>query len=523
MDRFYEEMRGAVHAHGGTVAKFIGDAVMAVWGTPVVREDDALRAVRAAEEMRGALAALNLDLDQRWGVPRRHADGREHRRGRRRPDEARRPARRRHAERRGAARAGGGRRRGARRAGDLPARPRPGDARAGRAAAAQGQGRAGCPPTGSSTGCSPSAPRTERLRAPLVGRDAELARLRAAFDAAVAARRDAPGDRRRLAGRRQDAACRRSSAARLEDEARVLRGHCEPVTEGATFLPVAEVLREAAGLGEGADGDVRERLAAAVPGEPDPRVLDALAALLGEGGGAGHRRGDVLGGPPVPRGARPRAARSSSSSTTCTGASRRSSTSSSTSPAGAATRRCSSSRWPGPELRDIRPALCETSSAGRRRARARAARARGQPRARRRAARRRRPARAAGRARCSRPPTATRSSSARCCGCSSTTASCAARATRGSSREAEHVSVPPTIHALLAARLERLPAARAHRRRARRGDRPAVLRAPRSPSWRASRSPRAIDEHLDALRRKELITTAAGPGRRAGASASATP
>src|SRR3712207_3050190 len=68
MDRFYEEMRGAVHTHGGTVAKFIGDAVMAVWGTPVVREDDALRAVRAAEEMRTALAALNLDLEQRWGV-----------------------------------------------------------------------------------------------------------------------------------------------------------------------------------------------------------------------------------------------------------------------------------------------------------------------------------------------------------------------------------------------------------------------------------------------------------------------
>src|SRR5688572_11691454 len=52
MDRFYEEMRGAVHAHDGTVAKFIGDAVMAVWGTPVAREDDALRAVRAAEAMR---------------------------------------------------------------------------------------------------------------------------------------------------------------------------------------------------------------------------------------------------------------------------------------------------------------------------------------------------------------------------------------------------------------------------------------------------------------------------------------
>src|ERR671917_142476 len=68
MDRFYAEMRGAIEGRGGTVAKFIGDAVMAVWGTPTVSEDDALRAVRAAEEMRTALAALNLDLEQRWGV-----------------------------------------------------------------------------------------------------------------------------------------------------------------------------------------------------------------------------------------------------------------------------------------------------------------------------------------------------------------------------------------------------------------------------------------------------------------------
>src|SRR3954452_12409875 len=65
MDRFYEEMRVVVDAHGGTVAKFIGDAVMAVWGMPAVREDDALRAVQAAEEMRRALAALNVDLERR--------------------------------------------------------------------------------------------------------------------------------------------------------------------------------------------------------------------------------------------------------------------------------------------------------------------------------------------------------------------------------------------------------------------------------------------------------------------------
>src|SRR4051794_18708027 len=67
MDRFYEAMRAAIEAEDGTVAKFIGDAVMAVWGQPSVREDDALRAVRAAEGMRGALAALNDDLDERWG------------------------------------------------------------------------------------------------------------------------------------------------------------------------------------------------------------------------------------------------------------------------------------------------------------------------------------------------------------------------------------------------------------------------------------------------------------------------
>src|SRR3954470_11065424 len=68
IDRYYDAMRAAVEAEGGIVAKFIGDAVMAVWGTPTVREDDALRAVRAAAGMRRALAALNEDLGERWGV-----------------------------------------------------------------------------------------------------------------------------------------------------------------------------------------------------------------------------------------------------------------------------------------------------------------------------------------------------------------------------------------------------------------------------------------------------------------------
>src|SRR5688572_29377871 len=68
MDRFYAEMRAAIETQDGTLAKFIGDAVLAVWGTPTVREDDALRAVRAADAMRNALAGLNEDLQERWGV-----------------------------------------------------------------------------------------------------------------------------------------------------------------------------------------------------------------------------------------------------------------------------------------------------------------------------------------------------------------------------------------------------------------------------------------------------------------------
>jgi class 3 adenylate cyclase/tetratricopeptide (TPR) repeat protein len=59
--RYFAEMKAIVESHGGTVEKFIGDAVMAVFGVPTLHEDDALRAVRAAVEMRDALPALGLE------------------------------------------------------------------------------------------------------------------------------------------------------------------------------------------------------------------------------------------------------------------------------------------------------------------------------------------------------------------------------------------------------------------------------------------------------------------------------
>jgi class 3 adenylate cyclase len=65
---YYEAMRGVVHHHGGTVEKFAGDAVMAVFGIPTVHEDDALRATRAAAGMHAALGDLNEELWREWGV-----------------------------------------------------------------------------------------------------------------------------------------------------------------------------------------------------------------------------------------------------------------------------------------------------------------------------------------------------------------------------------------------------------------------------------------------------------------------
>jgi hypothetical protein len=60
--RYFERMKSIVERHGGTVEKFIGDAVMAVFGVPIAHEDDALRAVRAAAEMRDALPELDIRL-----------------------------------------------------------------------------------------------------------------------------------------------------------------------------------------------------------------------------------------------------------------------------------------------------------------------------------------------------------------------------------------------------------------------------------------------------------------------------
>jgi predicted ATPase/class 3 adenylate cyclase len=66
--RYFDELTAVIRRHGGVVERYIGDAIMALFGVPILHEDDALRAVRAAVEMRATLAILNREFEAGWGV-----------------------------------------------------------------------------------------------------------------------------------------------------------------------------------------------------------------------------------------------------------------------------------------------------------------------------------------------------------------------------------------------------------------------------------------------------------------------
>jgi class 3 adenylate cyclase/tetratricopeptide (TPR) repeat protein len=68
LGQYFERVREVLERHQGTVEKFIGDAVVGVFGVPRLHEDDALRAVRAAVELQAAMAELNKELERDWGV-----------------------------------------------------------------------------------------------------------------------------------------------------------------------------------------------------------------------------------------------------------------------------------------------------------------------------------------------------------------------------------------------------------------------------------------------------------------------
>src|SRR5215213_1528420 len=67
-ERYFAAMAAEITRHGGKIEKYIGDAIMAVFGLPLPHEDDALRAVRAAAGMQAALGKVNAELSARYGV-----------------------------------------------------------------------------------------------------------------------------------------------------------------------------------------------------------------------------------------------------------------------------------------------------------------------------------------------------------------------------------------------------------------------------------------------------------------------
>ena len=247
MSRYFDGMREALERHGGTVEKFIGDAVMAVFGLPVRHEDDAFRAIRAAADMRDALERLNPEFRADFGLELSNHIGVNS---------------------------------GEVIAGDASSAQRmvTGDAvnTAARLEQAAGsgdivlgdltyrlareqidvefieplalKGKAEPVPAYRLVRVKTDADTVERSHGtPFVGRDAEMARLGTALDEAISTRKaqlaavvgDAGVGKSRLI---------REFAVRATERARLIRGRCLPYGDGITFWPLAEAVRDAAGI-----------------------------------------------------------------------------------------------------------------------------------------------------------------------------------------------------------------------------------------------------------------------------------
>jgi class 3 adenylate cyclase/tetratricopeptide (TPR) repeat protein len=298
LSRYFAEMKVVVERHEGVVTKFIGDAVMAVFGLPRVHEDDALRAVRAAAEMRDRLAELNEEFIHSWGVPvavrtgvntgevlaREPGDGQLLVVG----DAVNTAAR-------------------------LEQVAEPGEILIGEdtyllvrdavsvddVGALELRGKAAPVAAWRLVTVDANAPGwNRRLDSPLVGRDRELGRLTEAFGRAassatcelVTVMGPAGVGKSRLTG---------ELLTQLRRRATVLQGRCLPYGEGITFWPIVSVLMDALGMDDrDSEGEARHRmrdlLASDGGGGDDDNddddenenelVVDALTPLLGFGG-----------------------------------------------------------------------------------------------------------------------------------------------------------------------------------------------------------------------------------------------
>ena len=278
LQRYFEAARSAVERHGGRVEKFIGDAVVAVFGMPQIHEDDALRAVRAASEIRDRLTSFgegaSVELVCRIGV----TTGEVLVGGEEQPpvgDTMNTAAR-------------------------LQSEAEPGEILIGEPTYRLVRDAVLAEPVAPLTlkgkiepvqayrlqrVASLSPMRTRRLDAPMVGRERERGLLRQAFERTVSDRACQLFTVLGAAG---------AGKSRLVEEflsglsgANALRGRCLPYGDGITYFPVAEAMKETLGLTDFDDeSEVRAAIRAAVAGDEHADAITAnLAKLLGAGKG----------------------------------------------------------------------------------------------------------------------------------------------------------------------------------------------------------------------------------------------
>jgi class 3 adenylate cyclase/tetratricopeptide (TPR) repeat protein len=282
MGRYFASMREVIERHGGTVEKYIGDAVMAVFGVPVVHEEDALRAVRAAAEMREALVRLNVGLRGERGVTLEARTG----------------------INTGSVVVGTGGPGEAIVVGDavnvaarLQTAAAPGEIVIGDATHELVRDAVEVGPAESIELKGKSEPvvayrlhqvaagaegHLRRLDAPMVGRERELDVLHQAFDRAVSARSCQLFTILGAAGVGKSRLVAEFLGA-VRDRARVVRGRCLSYGDGITYWPAAEIVRQAAGIEDGDSAErARERIDSFVAGLPEAAAIArGLVGLIG--------------------------------------------------------------------------------------------------------------------------------------------------------------------------------------------------------------------------------------------------
>ena len=276
---YFAAMKEVLERHGGTVEKYIGDAIMAVFGLPRMHEDDALRAVRAALEMTEALVAVNVRLEAAWGVTLANRTGvntgevvaGDASTGQRLAtgDTVNVAARLEQAAPESEVLIGESTYRLVR--GVVQVEP---------VAPLELKGKSDRVPAYRLLAVTEGEAISRRVDLPMVGREAELSSALETFRACAAERRC-----RMLTVVAQAGLGKSRLVAEIVrsigDDARVLRGRCLSYGDGATFLPLIEVVRQAAGIDDD-DDDARtleklEELAGPERGD----VADRLASVMG--------------------------------------------------------------------------------------------------------------------------------------------------------------------------------------------------------------------------------------------------